>query len=111
MTGGLAYPLAGAGLITNTVAGAAVGGANTGFNNYVYSEEKSALRNMVIGGFAGFVGSGTDKVVTFGLSGLLPSRMGNSVVDPGRAILIQNIGIPNPYPSYMGWGVAKLLVA
>ncbi|WP_313056408.1 DUF637 domain-containing protein, partial [Pseudomonas lopnurensis] len=101
VTGGLAYPLAG-GALVNTLLGGAVGGTNAAGNNYLYFEDKSISDAAFIGAFAGLVGGYVGTSVSSFSSKLLPYRIGGSMVDPNKPILLQNIGVLNPYPDYIG---------
>ena len=95
------------GIVGNTVAGAALGGSNAVLSNYIYDGDKRVLISMGVGSLAGLAGSLTDKYMALWLGKLLPSRIGGSVIDPGKSILLQDIGIANPYPGYIGWGTGQ----
>lgn len=107
VTGGLAYPLAG-GALVNTLLGGAVGGTNTAVNNYVYSDNEDPLRAAGIGAVAGLMGGYVGATFSNISSKLLPYRIGSSVIDPNKAILLQNIGIKNPYPAYIGSAAGEI---
>lgn len=58
------------------------------------------------GAFAGMAGGyvGSSEA---NLSGkLLPYRIGGSIIDPNKPILLQNIGVKNPCPAYAGEAAA-----
>ncbi|CAM4074630.1 hypothetical protein [Ectopseudomonas alcaliphila] len=101
VTGGLAYPLAG-GALMNTLLGGVVGGANTSVNNYVYSEDRDVVRAVGVGALAGGFGTAFGQGVSGLAASVLPYRIGASVIDPNKALLLQNIGTVNPYPAYIG---------
>lgn len=101
VTGGLAYPLAG-GLWVNTLLSGAVGGTNTAANNYMYAEDKSIRDAIVVGAISGGVGSYLGQWGGGAAAHVLPHRIGAGVIDPNKAILLQNIGARNPYPGYIG---------
>ncbi|MFC3609703.1 hypothetical protein [Stutzerimonas tarimensis] len=101
VTGGLAYPLAG-GMLANVLLGASVAGVNAVANNYIYAEDTSIRRATGVGAVAGGFGSLANNWVSDLAASVLPYRIGVSVIDPNKAILLQNIGTKNPYPAYMG---------
>ncbi|HEF4760090.1 TPA: hypothetical protein SAN82_002522 [Pseudomonas putida] len=83
VTGGLAYPLAGAGIMSNTTAGAISGGLNIALNNYVYDEKNTVSEAGAIGAFAGFFGVGAER------------------------FLASSLGGASRYSGYIGWGVGQ----
>ncbi|MDZ4193656.1 MAG: DUF637 domain-containing protein [Pseudomonas sp.] len=101
VTGGLAYPLAG-GVWVNTLLSGAVGGTNTAANNYMYAEDKSIRDAILVGAISGGVGSYLGQWGAGAAAHVLPYRIGAGVIDPNKAILLQNIGARNPYPGYIG---------
>ncbi|MDH1265027.1 hypothetical protein [Pseudomonas sp. GD03944] len=102
LTGGMVYPLAGGKLLGNALLGASVGAANAATNNYVYSESKNIGEAAAIGAFAGFAGTAAGLGMSNLAAGVLPYRIGASIIDPNKAILLQNIGVRNPYPERIG---------
>lgn len=102
VTGGLTYPLAGGGLLSSMALGGIYGGSNRVLNNYVYDEDKSVVDSTVFGMAGGGLGYGIDKTTSYNFSKILPVRIGGEVIDPNKPILLQNIGILNPYPTYIG---------
>lgn len=101
-TGGMTYPLAGGGLLSSMALGGTYGGSNRVLNNYVYDENLSAWFSAGAGALAGGLGYGVDKTLTYNFSKMLPARIGSEVIDRNKPILLQNIGVLNPYPVYIG---------
>ena len=105
VTGAVAYPLAGTTLLGNAFLGSAVGGTNTAVTNYIYGRDDDVARavrlGFVFGGLATYLGGGAASAS----AALLPRRVGAELIDPARPILMQNIGVLNPYPAYIGEAV------
>ena len=109
VTGGLTYPLAGGGLLSSMALGGAYGGSNRALNNYVYDEDRDVWRSARVGFVAGgaghFAGSYTGALA----SRYLPRRINGAAIDPDKPILLQNIGVLNPYPGYVGKSVEQVI--
>lgn len=97
------------GLWVNTLLSGAVGGTNTAANNYMYAEDKSIRDAVGVGMLAGYVGSRAGHLSAEVAAHVLPYRIGAAVIDPNKAILLQNIGTRNPYPAYIGGAVENSL--
>lgn len=109
VTGGLTYPLAGGGLLGSMALGGTYGGSNRALNNYVYDEDKNVWRSAGIGVLGGGFGyRATHETAKFSAK-YLPERLGGSVIDPSKPILLQNIGTLNPYPTYVGKGTGQVV--
>jgi hypothetical protein len=92
----------GGGVWVNTLLSGAVGGTNTAANNYMYAEDKSIRDAILVGAISGGVGSYLGQWGAGAAAHVLPYRIGAGVIDPNKAILLQNIGARNPYPGYIG---------
>jgi len=108
VTGGLTYPLAGGGLLGSMALGGTYGGANRALNNYVYDEDRDVWRSARVGFVAGGAGHLTGSYTRTLASGYLPRRINGAATDPNKPILLQNIGILNPYPGYVGKSVEQV---
>lgn len=108
ITGGFTYPLAGVGLLGSMALGGAYGGTNTALNNYVYGESLSVRASATVGILASGLGYGANKAVADYLTRVFPSRIGGGAIDPNKPILLQNIGVLNPYQAYMGSGAGQV---
>lgn len=101
VTGGIAYPFAG-GTLANAFVAGGTSGVNTGLGNYIYSEDKSAALSVGFGFISGGFGAGVGVATTGIARRALPYRIGGSLIDPGKPLLLQNTGVRNPYPGYLG---------
>jgi len=88
--------------LANLLLGGAVGGTNTAINNYLYFEDKNVGVGASIGAVAGLAGGYIGNGISNVSSTLLPYRIGGVMIDPNKSILLQNIGVKNPYPAYIG---------
>ena len=108
ITGGFTYPLAGVGLLGSMALGGAYGGTNRALNNYIYDEDNNVWRSAGVG----FVAGGAGQVVGAYARNIayryLPKRINGDAIDPNKSILLQNIGVLNPYPGYMGKGAGQV---
>ena len=104
ITGGFTYPLTGVGLLGSMALGGVYGGTNRALNNYIYGEDKNVWRSAGVGFVAGGFGYKTNEFVSKAASKFkyLPKRIGGSTIDLNKPILLQNIGILNPYPAHIG---------
>ena len=109
VTGGLTYPLAGGGLLGSMALGGTYGGTNRALNNYVYDEDKNAWRSARVGSIAGGVGHFAGSYTGALASRYLPRRINGAAIDPDKPILLQSIGVLNPYPGYVGKSVEQVI--
>ncbi len=107
VTGGLTYPLAGGGLLGSMALGGAYGGSNRVLNNYVYDESLSVGDSALFGVAGGGAGHLTGSYTRALASRYLPRRINGAAIDQNKPILLQNIGVLNPYPIYIGDGVEQ----
>jgi len=75
---------------------------NVATSNYIYYENKSIGEAAAIGAFAGSAGAAAGRGMSGLATGVLPYRIGSSIIDPNKSILLQNIGVRNPYPERIG---------
>jgi len=108
VTAGLNYPLAGGGLLSSMALGGTYGGSNRALNNYVYGEEKSVVDSTVFGMAGGGAGHLSGSYAWAVTSKYLPKRINGAAIDPDKPILLQNIGVLNPYPAYIGSGAGQV---
>jgi len=101
-------PLTGYRLLSNMAVGGVYGGSNTALNNFVYGEDKSIVRGASIGFAAGGIGTFVNNEITKVATKYLPYRIGGSVIDPNKAILLQNTGVKNPHPKYIGTAAGEI---
>ncbi len=108
VTGGLTYPLAGGGLLGSMALGGIYGGSNRALNNYVYDEDRDVWRSAGAGSVAGGAGHFSGSYTRNIAYKYLPKRINGAVIDPNNPILLQNIGVLNPYPGYVGKSVEQV---
>ena len=108
ITGGFTYPLTGVGLLGSMALGGVYGGTNRALNNYVYDEDKNVWRSAGVGFVAGGAGQVTGAYTRNIAYRYLPKRINGDAIDPNKSILLQNIGVLNPYPGYMGKGAGQV---
>ncbi len=108
VTGGLAAPFAG-GATANFILGGTVGGVSQSINNNIYSETKSIPKAALFGGSVGLLGTYAGNWASKISGALLPDRVGAAVIDPAKPIILQNIGVANPYPAYIGEASGELV--
>ncbi|NMG03867.1 DUF637 domain-containing protein [Azoarcus taiwanensis] len=109
-TGYALVPLAprlGPPLIGNTVIGGTIGGANTGLNNWWYGEDESIRNGVFMGAGLGALGTTLGGVARHSTTIIAPARVGGQPLDRSSPALLQNLGIRNPWPDYVGIAVEE----
>jgi hypothetical protein len=79
-----------------------VGGSNTALGNAWYGTDDSVL----YGGFTGGIFSGLGTMAGTRAKNLaaevMPNNIGGQPINPKVPILLQNFGVPNPWPARIG---------
>jgi hypothetical protein len=101
-TGALAAPFASTSVMRNAGVGGLVGGGNTALGNAWYGTDDSVL----YGGFTGGIFSGLGTMAGTRAKNLaaevMPNNIGGQPINPKVPILLQNFGVPNPWPARIG---------
>ena len=88
--------------------GGIYGGSNRVLNNYVYDEDKSVVDSTVFGMAGGGAGHLSGSYTWAVTSKYFPKRINGAPIDSNKPILLQNIGVLNPYPGYIGKSVEQI---
>lgn len=105
VVGAIGAPLAGESTMWNALLAGFANTDVTGASNMMYGEDKSLLGAFGVGIAGGATGSYFGKLTASKLSNVLPQYIGGMPIVQSLPRLVQNYGVPNPYPGVIGEAV------